>query len=260
MTASIVETSRDGTLAIVTMNNPTRRNALSPDMRDQLITAFDEALAEKSVRAIVLCGKGGSFCAGGDISAMSTESSLLEARARMGRYHTLLRMLTTGPKPVIAAVEGHAFGAGMSLVLACDHVVAASSAKFCTAFARVGLLPDVGMFWTLPQRVGMAKAKELITLADELDGTQAGSLGIANQVVDSGAALEVALQVACRYAKVAPVAFAFSKAAFADGSVDTLEGAIRAEMDNQPMMRQTRDHLNAARAFMEKRPVVFFGE
>jgi enoyl-CoA hydratase/carnithine racemase len=148
----------------------------------------------------------------------------------------------------------------MSLALACDYVVAASNAKFCSAFAKVALIPDVGLLWTLPQRVGMAKAKELITLAVEFDGDEAGRLGVANRVAEPGAALTAALEVAHRYAEMAPVAFALAKAAFADGSVNSLEGAMRAEIDSQSTLRKTGDHRAAAQAFLEKRKAKFTGD
>ncbi len=256
----LVAMQREANIAIVTLDNPKRRNALSPAMRDELLAVLDGALQDRAVRAIVLTGAGNAFCAGGDISTMSPDSTLLENRHRMARYHELLRMLAAGSKPVVAAVEGVAFGAGMSLALACDHIVAAANSRFCTAFARVGLIPDVGMYWTLPQRVGMAKAKELIALTPEFDGQEAVRLGVANEVVPSGSALVDAMNVARRYAQVAPAAFAFAKAAFADGSVNTLEGAARAETDSQPTLRKSADHLRAVQAFMEKRIVSFEGD
>jgi len=258
----LIGISIEGPIAIVTLQNPARRNAFSPAMRDQMIPALRQALEDTAVRSIVLTGAANTFCAGGDISTWGTsgDGTLLEYRGRMARYHELLRLMVAGPKPLVAAVEGHAYGAGMSLALACDYVVAASNAKFCSAFARVALIPDVGLLWTLPQRVGMAKAKELITLAVEFDGVEAGRLGAVNQVVEPGAALTAALAIAHRYAEMAPVAFALAKAAFADGSVNTLEGAMHAELNSQSTLRKTSDHRAAAQAFLEKRKVSFIGD
>ena len=256
----LIQTRREDAVLVVTLNNPKRLNALSIGMRDSLTEVLAKAMDAKTVRAILLTGAGKSFCSGGDVSSMGAPRTVLESRARMAGYHHLVRLLAAGPKPVIAAVEGHAFGLGMSMALACDHVVAASNARFCAAFARLGLLPDVGMFWTLPRRVGMTKAKELIALATEIDGQDAQTLGVANQVVEPGTTLEAGLEVAHRYAKTAPLAFALTKAAFANGSVDSLDAALRAEIDYVPLCIRTSDHLNAVKAFMEKRAVTFSGE
>ncbi len=255
----LIGVQQQGGVVVLTLNNPRRLNALSTEMRDALNDLLAAAVEDPDVRAIVLTGAGGSFCAGGDVSAMGESRTVLESRARMAAYHGIVRMLAAGPKPVIAAVEGHAFGLGLSMAIACDHVVAARDARFGTAFARIGLVPDVGMYWSLPRRVGTTKAKELIALATEVDGLTAERIGLVNQAVEPGTALATALEVATRYAQTAPLAFALTKAAFADGSVDSLDAALRAEINTVPLVARSRDHQEAVRAFKEKRPIVFSG-
>ncbi len=255
-----IQLQRDQSILLITLNNPSRLNAFSVSMRDRLTQALTEAVNDSAIRAIVLTGAGKSFCSGGDVSGMGEPRTMLQSRARMAEYHKIVRLIAEGPKPVIAAVEGHAFGLGMSLAAACDYVVAASNARFCAAFARLGLFPDVGMLWSLPRRVGSAKAKELITLAEEIDGKTAEKLGLVNKAVVPHMALSVAMEVARRYAAAAPLAFALTKASFADGTTDSLDQALRAEVDFVPVLTKTRDHAEAVSAFKEKRSAVFSGQ
>ena len=254
-----IQVSRDGAVAIVTINNPQRRNAMGREMRVALRDTIHQLMvADPDSRAIVLTGAGGQFSAGADISEM-TKRTVLQGRTILAESCEVVRQLTGGPKPVVAAVEGSAFGAGLSLAVACDHLVAASNARFCAAFLRIGLVPDTGILWTLPQKVGMSKARELLSLAREIDGPEAGRIGLANQVVETGQALPAAIAYAKALAQQPPLGMALLKNALTF-SIEDMDAALRAEIDFQPILRQSKDHLEAANAFIEKRTPVFNGQ
>ena len=258
--AVTVHLERRGAIALVTLDNVARRNALSPPVRDGLLASLRAAVDDPDVRAIVLTGAGGHFCAGGDISNMGSAPPFPANRRRFAALHEVVRLMVSGPKPVVAAVEGVAFGAGFSLALAADTIIASSQARFCASFGRINLLADCGMLWTLPQRVGMHQARRLIAQSVELDASEAARLGVVDGVVEAGQALARALQEAARLSELAPGAYAVTKAVFADGSLGSLEGALRAELDHQSTLRTTEDHRNAIQAFLEKRKIVFSGK
>lgn len=256
--ADMAPVTRDGAVAILTLNFPARRNALCLQMRQQFVARLEELMADTTCRAIVLTGQGGHFCAGGDISEMK-QRPLLENRNRWNLTTTMVRTMATGPKPIVGAVEGVAVGAGMSLVALCDYTVAARGAKFAAAFAKVGVLPDGGALWSVPRKVGHAKARELFGLARQFDADEALRIGLVNQVSDSGAALAAALEVAREYAQMPPVAMALLKSVLAEG-IDSYAAALRSEVDFQPVLMATRDHQEAVAAFLEKRKPQFTGE
>lgn len=254
----IVRVESDGEVAIVTLNYPQRRNAFSLSMRESLLEVLYRLMYQDAAcRAIVLTGAEGVFCAGGDISEMK-ERTVLEYRERNLLPLNIFKLLAEGPKPVVTAVEGFAMGAGVSLAAASDYVVSASNTRYACAFIKVGLLPDTGLFWSLAQRVGAGKARELVLSADEFNGEEALSMGFANQVAAPGETLKAAIEVAREYALMPPLAIAHLRAALA-GGIDSLDQAIETEVNLQPILRRSQDHQEAAKAFMEKRPAVFVG-
>lgn len=253
----MVPLAREGAVAVLTLNFPARRNAYCLQMRTQLRERLEQLHADAAVRAIVLTGAAGHFCSGGDVTEMQ-ERTLLENRERWNLVTALIRLMALGPKPIVAAVEGCAMGAGLSLAALADYVVAARDARFGAAFVKVGLMPDMGALWSLRQRVGPAKAREILALARTFDGAEAGRIGLANEVVDAGAALARAVAVANEYAALPPVATALLKSALAQGS-DTLDEAIRTEVEFQAVAMGSRDHAEAVRAFAEKRAPKFEG-
>lgn len=253
----MVPLSRTGPVAVLTLNFPARRNAYCLQMRTQLRERLEAVFADDEVRAIVITGAAGHFCAGGDISEMQ-ERTLLENRERWNLVTALIRLMALGPKPVVAAVEGSAMGAGLSIAALADYLVVARDAKFGAAFVKMGLMPDMGALWSLQQRVGPAKAREILGLARSFDGAEAGRIGLANEVVDGGQALQRAMAVAQEYAALPPVATALLKSALAQGA-DSLDGAIRSEVEFQAVAMGSKDHAEAVRAFIEKRAPQFEG-
>lgn len=256
----LVLTRREGGVVIVSMNYPERRNAFSLNMRKALLATFDELMnRDDACRAIVLTGVGGHFCAGGDLSEMtSAPPSLLALRERIAFGARVFRAIYTGTKPVVAAVEGSCIGAGMSLAAACDVVVGTRSSKYACSFVKVGLLPDTGLLWTLPQRLGGGKTRELMLGCATFDGAEAARIGLLDTLVDDGAALDAAVERAGKLSQFPPVALALLKASLVNG-INSIEDACRLETDLNPLTRQTSDHTEAVAAFMEKRTPVFTG-
>jgi len=250
-----VEERRDGSIAVLTLNNPGKLNAVSPRLRDELTAAFTRLNSDPLCRAVILTGADGNFSAGADMHGWS-EKTVQECRSRLKRGGALLmREMVAGSKPIIAAVEGYAYGAGLALACAADHVVCASNARFCCAFTKVGFIPDLALMYTLPRRVGAVRAKQLIALADTIDGRRAGELGLADEVVEPGAVAGRAREIAARYCETPPLAFELMKSAFARD----LEAMIQAEVDLQPYAWLSADHEEGKRAFFEKRPPKFTG-
>src|SRR5690606_23599910 len=165
----LVLSEQHGEVTLLTLNRPKARNAMSLDLIIAMQAAFDQCLEDRSCRAIVVRGAEGHFCSGGDVSGMTNERSVAESRRRMEIFHHLARTIVAGPKPVIAAVEGFAAGAGFSLALNADYLVAATDARFISSFAKVGLQPDMGMLWTLRQRVGLGQAKRIVASARKVE-------------------------------------------------------------------------------------------
>ncbi|MGI6247386.1 MAG: enoyl-CoA hydratase/isomerase family protein [Pseudochelatococcus sp.] len=239
---------------ILTLDDPGRRNPLSVAVRRDLTAALAEAEANEAVRAVVLTGAGGHFCSGGDLAAQK-KLDPLAARDRMAIAAELIRRMVRYPKPIIAAVEGWAAGAGFSLALACDEIVAGETARFAASFARVGLIPDLGMMATLPARVGPAVARRLMLAPEPLGADEARALGIVDEIVPAGEALRRAAGRGRAAAERAPLAQACMKDFFARA----VDDALRYEIEIQPFLLASADAAEGRAAFFEKRKPVFRG-
>lgn len=258
MNNDLVLVERRAACALVTLNNPKSRNAMSRDLLLRLADVLEALRCDNDVRALVITGAEGHFCSGGDVSGMSAERPLPVGRERMVIAHRVVKLVTGMGKPVVAAVEGYAAGAGFSLAMACDLVVASSAAKFVSSFAKVSLLPDLGLMWSLPQRVGLAQAKRLLLTARPVAAEEALRLGVADELTEPGSTTARALEIAAEMSVHAPIAAALVKAAYARG-ISSLDDALNYEMDNQAALYLTQDHREAVAAFLEKRPPVFRG-
>lgn len=255
----IVLVQKDGDVAIITMNYPQRRNAFSLKMRETLYERLHTLMhKDAQCRAIVLAGAQNTFCAGGDISEMQQRTAL-DFRERNQLPLDIFKLIVSGPKAVVTAVEGFAIGAGVALAAASDYLVVSETARFACAFIKVGLMPDTGLYWSLAQRVGGGRARELMMSAREFTGAEALQMHFANQVAEPGQTLAAALVVARKYAAMPPLATAYLKAALAEG-IQTLDQAIETEVNFQPILRRSRDHQEAVKAFMEKRTPAFVGD
>ncbi len=244
----------DGATRILTLNYPERRNALAVPMRAALVEALEAIEPDPSVRAIVLTGAGGVFCAGGDISGMNVQD-LAAGRERFRLTHRLVRQLIRGRTPLIAAVEGWCVGAGLSIALCCDTIVAADDARFAAGFGAVGLVADLGLLHTLPLRVGLGRARQILMYGERMDAAQAERIGLIDHVVAPGMALDTALARARLFHGAAPLPVALTRHYLAAG----LDAALDWERETQSALFLTADHAEGKSAFLEKRRPVFQG-
>lgn len=245
----------DGIWDIV-MSDTGRRNAIDIQMRERLAIVLHEAAADPGCRALVLAGAGGYFCAGGDLSTMTVDDAVF--RRRLHGTADVVRRLIRGSKPVVAAVDGFAFGAGLSLAAACDYVVASSAAKFCCSFGSVGLTADAGLHWTLPLRVGAARARTMIMFGEVITATKAEQWGLVDLVVDADNCHETALERARLLAVRPPLALAATKRIMAEPA-DGLDVVLARETEEQQRLFDTEDFANARQAFFDKQKPVFEG-
>jgi 2-(1,2-epoxy-1,2-dihydrophenyl)acetyl-CoA isomerase len=243
----------------ITLNQPKTLNALSMLMREELFVALSEAANDLEVKVIVLTGAGKSFCSGGDISTMG-EFKPNQGRKRLQNVQRITRAIWTMDKPVIAAVNGYCTGAGMNIALACDLIVAGQSAKFCQAFTKIGLVPDLGGFYLLPRRVGIQRAKELVLLATMIDVDTAYEYGIVNKIAPDENLLEEAGKWAEKLAKGPGIAFALTKTLMNKSLDSDFEHALSDEAFAQDMCMMTEDFQEGIVAFKEKRKPEFKGK
>jgi 2-(1,2-epoxy-1,2-dihydrophenyl)acetyl-CoA isomerase len=264
MTQDLLESTKDG-VATLTLNRPDRLNAMSGAMLDALLEALPRLAEDGEVGVVVLTGSGRGFCAGGDVKAMAEGrefgGTTLEEKAQALRSRMeVSRWLHEMPKPTIAMVRGAAAGAGLSLALACDLRIAADSARFATAFARVGYSGDFGGSWFLTQLVGTAKARELYYTADILDATQALALGVVNRVVPDARLEEETQALAARLARGPRVALGYMKRNMNAAETASLKDCLDLEAWHHTRTGFTEDHREAAKAFVDKREPVFRGQ
>lgn len=244
-----------GAVRIITLNRPEVKNAIDLPLRHALADALEAADADRAVRVVVLTGSDGAFCSGGDISTMK-RAPRHETTARAQAAQRVVRAIWHTPKPVLAAVEGPAYGAGTALALACDRVVAAADATFATTFTGVGLAGDMGIFASLPARVGAPRARQMVMLGTKVSGEEAGSIGLVDRVVDPGTALAAALEDAARLAAGPPLALGVIKQMLSGEPRHPL-AVLDLEVRNQTMLWDSDDFAEGVSAFAEKRRPVF---
>ncbi len=245
-------------VATLTLNRPEALNALNRPLKDGLLDALRRVARDRDVRVVVLTGAGRAFCAGQDLREQGDGTSLaVELRER---YNPLILGLRRLEKPVIAAVNGVAAGAGVSLALACDLRIAAEEASFVLAFGRIGLVPDSGLTWFLPRLVGPARAAELFFAPDPISAQEALRLGIVNRAVPGSHLMAEVGGLAARLASAAPRAMALAKRALNRSLEVDLEAALAYEASLQGIAGATADHQEGLAAFREKRSPRFRGE
>lgn len=261
MPHELLETVTDR-VATLTLNRPDRLNALSSSIIDGLLEALPRLGADPRIAVVVLTGAGRGFCAGGDVKSMAEGSSQLgveDAVERLRGRMEVSRLLHEIPKPTIAMVNGPAAGAGLAMALACDLRIASQSARFITAFAKVGFSGDFGGSYFLSKLVGTGKARELYYTGEPLDASQALALGLLNAVVPDLELLDATMALARRLAGGPNIALRLMKQNFNAAENGTLSELLDLEALHQIQTARTEDHLEAARAFVEKRAPVFTG-
>jgi 2-(1,2-epoxy-1,2-dihydrophenyl)acetyl-CoA isomerase len=252
-------TALDGAVLLLTLNRPDTLNSLTSELLVALGRALEEDAAEPAVRAVILIGSGRGFCSGQDLTALPDDAAGIDARARLAAdYLPVIRAMSALEKPVIAAVNGVAAGAGVSLALGCDLRVAAETATFVQAFVRVGLVPDAGATYFLPRVVGLGRAMELSLLGDTLAADEALRIGLVNRVVPDAQLPATAWELAVRLA-AGPRSVGLTKRLLRRSLGSTLAAQLDREGDAQAEAVATEDFQEALAAFWEKRPPHFRG-
>ncbi|HEV8428147.1 MAG TPA: enoyl-CoA hydratase [Pyrinomonadaceae bacterium] len=261
MSEHIQVTEADG-IATITLNRPDKLNAFIGHMRRDLAEAIEHAGSDRSVRVVVITGAGRAFCAGGDVAFMAELMQRRDAEEFsriLGAGRRVILAIRQITKPVIAAINGPASGAGCNLALACDLRIAANTATFSQSFAKVGLHPDWGGTYFLPRLVTPNKACELFFLGDSIDANEAMRLGIVNQVVAPEELENATMQLAQRLRVAPPIALAAAKQAVYVSQANELEEMLRYETEAQLRCFESDDGHEGVHAFLEKREPKFSG-
>ncbi len=247
---------RDG-VETVTLDRPDALNALNARMRRELLAALKASARDEAVRALVITGAGRGFCAGADLRGGAGEREF--RRVLTSEYHPLIRAIRDLPKPVVAAVNGVAAGAGVSLALAADIVLAADDARFVPAFGRIGLVPDSGLTRTLVRGLGRHRAAAILWLGAPLPAAEAESLGLVHAVVAASELAAAASELAARLAAGPTRAIALTKRLINAAEDADLDASLAAEAALQELAGRTDDHAEGVSAFGEKREPRFLG-
>jgi 2-(1,2-epoxy-1,2-dihydrophenyl)acetyl-CoA isomerase len=247
-------------VGVITLNRPEVMNAFGGAMREDLLTLLQQAEESKNVRCVVITGAGKAFCAGGDIASMAemqdkNDGSVIPQRMKIGSQ--VVNLIRTMAKPVIAAINGAAAGAGINLALACDMRFAAESARFSESFVKIALVPDWGGTYLLTQLVGTAKAMELMMTGDRIDAAEAFRVGILNRVIPDDTFREEVMTFARQLASGPANALAHIKRATYIGATGTLTDALQYEVQAQETLFLADDAREGMRAFLEKRAAKF---
>lgn len=229
-------------ITVLTLDVPAKRNALTTALRVALRDALAGLDADPKCRGVVLTGAGDAFCSGGDIEGMGGAG----AEERLGVLHEVVRLVACGGTPVVAAVRGPAYGGGFSLAMAADAVVAEPTARFCASFGRIGLMPDMGLMWSLPGRVGAARARRVVLEAREIGAKEAYRLGIVDEMAPDGQHVAAARRLAA--------SLGGGPAGAVKGLArPALEAVLAAEMATQPELMAGEAHRTAREAFLARR-------
>jgi 2-(1,2-epoxy-1,2-dihydrophenyl)acetyl-CoA isomerase len=252
-----VETSREGAVLTITLNRPDVLNAFNSDMHRALAAALKEA-RDTGVRAVVITGAGRGFCVGQDLTEFREAPGDIGSRLRQS-YHPNILAIRALEKPVIAAINGAAAGAGMSLACACDLRIAADSASFIPAFINIGLIPDSGGSYFVTRILGPARAFEWLTSGKKLTAAEAHTWGLVSEVVEAGALASRAAELAAQLADMPTRGIGMTKRLLDHADNASLEDQLEREAQLQSAATQTEDFREGVAAFLEKRPPKFRG-
>jgi 2-(1,2-epoxy-1,2-dihydrophenyl)acetyl-CoA isomerase len=260
MTDSVRYVVTDG-VATITLNRPESLNSLTVDAKLGLLGAFQQAREDEQVRSVVLTGEGRAFCVGQDLRehADGLGAGDLDLNTVTEHYNPIVEAITSLPKPVIAAVNGMAAGAGASLAFACDLRIASDKAAFLMAFANVGLGPDSGASWTLQRLVGYGRAAAMLLLAEPVPAAQALEMGLVSAIVPVEELSSVVDAIATKLSNGPTSAYAAIKTTMAFAAANDLSRSLAREAEAQSACGHTADHRNAVDAFLAKQPASFTG-
>jgi 2-(1,2-epoxy-1,2-dihydrophenyl)acetyl-CoA isomerase len=246
---------QDGGVRTITMNRPEVLNAFNDLMLEELTEAVEAAALDEAVRCVVLTGAGRAFGSGQDLRSLGegrASGAIGTVSQHLQKYHRVVLAIRNMPKPVVAAVRGHAAGISCNIALACDMRIASEDARFVEAFARIGLVPDGGGGYFLPRLVGVGKALEIAMLADEVSGAEAERLGLANKCVPAAEFEATVTAFAQRLANGPTRAYALIKRQIYTSAESDLRSALQLEGELQDIAFETEDHRNAIKAFLQK--------
>jgi 2-(1,2-epoxy-1,2-dihydrophenyl)acetyl-CoA isomerase len=260
MSEKVVLLQKDGGVATITINRPKALNSINVEVSEELRKELDNAEKDASVRAVVLTGNGRAFSAGGDLQTINSVKGVIDGHNLMIDTQKIVTKIMNMSKPVIAAVNGIAAGAGFNMALACDMVIASESSNFSQSFVHVGLISDFGGAYLLPKVVGVHKAKELMFTGESIDSKEAYRLGIINHLVEDDKLMETVGKMAKRLSFAAPIALRYMKEMVNDGVESTLEDILKREAELQVICFNTEDHKEGVKSFFEKRRPNFQGK
>ncbi|WP_341913292.1 enoyl-CoA hydratase-related protein [Ferrovibrio terrae] len=259
---TLIVDKRDG-IATITLNRPDRLNALNSELMTELGKALDEIDADATMRCLLLTGAGRGFCSGADLASgdLNNDGGMPDlGRALHDKYHPVIRRLAAYRMPVVCAVNGPAAGAGMSLALTGDIVIAAQSATFLQAFANIGLVPDAGSTYFLPRLAGTARALGLTMLGEKLPAETAAAWGLIWQCVPDTELMPAAMKVATKFANGPTVGLAQIRKLIRQSATNGLDAQLEAEREAQVVAGRTRDFIEGVTAFLQKRAAKFSGK
>lgn len=258
MNSIIIE--KRGGVALLKLNRPDKFNSFNREMALALQAALDDVAADKNIRSVLLTGNGRAFCAGQDLSELTGENQIGIDQILSEHYNPIVKRIRRLEKPVVAAVNGVAAGAGANIALCCDVVLASANASFIQAFSKIGLIPDSGGTYFLPRLVGWQKASAIMMMGDKIMAQEAERIGMAYKVLPAESFLEDAIKIAEELASLPTRGLALTKLALNKSLCQTWEQQLTSEDELQQIAAKTSDYREGVSAFLEKRSPNFKGE
>ncbi|MDZ7845545.1 MAG: enoyl-CoA hydratase-related protein [Owenweeksia sp.] len=258
--SEFIKTEKADKVLKITLNRPDKYNSFVREMALALQQELKKAATDKSTRCIYLTGNGKAFCAGQDLAEATDPNGPELSKIVTEHYNPIIEAIRNLEKPVVAAVNGVAAGAGANIALACDVVVATESASFIQAFSKIGLIPDSGGTYTLPRLIGMQKASALMMMGDKVSANEAESMGMIYKVFSDDTFAEGSMKIAQTLSNMPTLALARTKALLNASFNNTLEGQLKLEDKYQTECGQSHDYAEGTKAFLEKRRPEFKGE
>jgi len=258
MTEAVILERLDA-VAVLRLNESATRNAISPAIRERLEALMPAVMSDPSIRCVLITGRDGVFCAGGDIRSFAEPQTPVAARVRMGRSHAWIAQLLEAEKPVITAVNGPAVGAGLGLALLGDIVMAGTSASFVAGFSLIGLGADYALGWTLPRAVGAIRARDILMTGRQVSAQEALDMGMVSRLLADDELEAAALKLAAQLARGPTVALGLTKTLVSAGFRSSAREYLQLEGFSQATAFATRDHAEGVRAFLAKEKPGFEG-